>query len=113
MTTEVLYPPYDNVNCLVLTENKEPVSLGSVTSVIIRITGVDYDSDILGGTKIWWNEQVASPFDKTVLVDALKFKLGQDVGLAKGKYEDCWVILFDVSNPNGVVWTSTMTTQVK
>jgi hypothetical protein len=108
---EVVYLDHDNTSSLFLTERGEVTSLSSVTRVIITISGADYDSDVLGSTRIWWTEQ-EEYFKDHELYDVLKFKLG-DQAIPKGVYIDCRVIVFDASNPNGVVWLDDLEVHVK
>jgi hypothetical protein len=103
MSREVVFLTHDNASHLFLTEKGQIVGLSSVTRVVITINGTDYDSDDLGATRIWWNEQEVYDEDGE-LHDVLKFKLG-DQAITPGEYINCRVTLYDVSNPNGVVWT--------
>lgn len=111
MSREVIFLTHDNASHLFLTEQGAIIGLSSVTRVIITINGLEYDSDDLGGTRIWWDEQEIHDGDG-VSYDALKFKLG-DQSIDPGEYINCRIILFDVSNPNGVVWTDSQEVVVK
>lgn len=106
-----LFLNHDNASHLFLTEDRRVVSLSSVLRVLITIDGVIYDSDNLGPSRIWWNEQEVYENDGQ-LYDALKFKLG-DQAIPKGEYINCRVVLFDASNPNGVVWLDDLEVVVK
>ena len=111
MSRETVFLTHDNASRLFLTEDRAIIGLTSVSRVILTINGTDYDSDNLGNSRIWWNEQEVHELDGQ-LHDALKFKLG-DQAIPKGQYLNCRLTLFDVSNPNGVVWLDDLEVVVK
>ena len=111
MIREPIYLSHDNASRLFLTEDRRVVGLSSVTRVILTIDGTDYDSDDLGPSRIWWSDQELCEQDGQ-LHDALKFKLG-DQAIPKGRHLNCRLTLFDVSNPNGLVWHDGLTFVVK
>jgi hypothetical protein len=111
MTREAVYLDHDNASRLFLSADGEIVSLSSVTRVIITIDGTDYDSDMLGPSRIWWTDQEEYWRDNQNY-DVLKFKLG-DQDIPKGVYIDCRIIVFDASNPNGVVWKDNLEVHVR
>lgn len=99
----LIYIGHDNIIERVLTEEGAPVELDSVTRVVMKINGIDYDSDILGPSVIWWTDtKVSDYFNATV--DILKMKLGGQVGLVEGVYTGCRLIIYDADNQNGIVW---------
>jgi hypothetical protein len=92
----------DNVITLVLHADGAPLSdLSAVTRVTVDFDGgtTVIDSDVVGGSVVWWTDQV---MDRGALTDVLRLKLGGE-GITEREYVGVRVVLFDgASYPNGL-----------
>jgi hypothetical protein len=125
-----VYPGTDNVEEIVIVEEGAVIDdLSGVTSVQVVVNGEVVDSDTAPANTIWWTDTkvitaaMAADDDSGVLadyvgdtVDVLKLRLGNSDtvnALSAGTYKNCCILLFDVTNTDGVVWDSTVKIKIK
>ena len=102
-----------NTFSLFLVRQGVPLSdaeMGAITRVVLNIDGTDYDSDVLGATKIWLTDTATWQVNQTYYI--VTFALGAEAGLAVGKYRDCQLRTYDADNPSGLVWPTPITVNV-
>ena len=92
---EVTFLGKGNSNDLTMKADDAPVKLGSVTRIILRDVGCTWevDSDTSPGAFDWLSNPDAGYLD---------LHLGGEP-IPPGAYS-CWIILFDPTNVDGVVW---------
>lgn len=94
-----IYTGRDNVIRLVLFQDGDVLAdLSAVTRVTIDLGGTVIDSDIAGGSVIWWTDQEAYRGQN---VDVLSLQLG-DQGIAAGAYSDVVIVVYDAIYTNGL-----------
>ena len=101
MTTESVYLGHDNTIDLILKKRVPPtktataVDLAPVTKITVTIGSVLIDSDD-SSAPITWAESAQETGEIHI-----------DVGgrtIATGLYVDCPIVVYDSSNPDGIVW---------
>lgn len=96
MVYELVYLGHDNVISLLLTSNNVAIDLANITKMTIVVGDTLVTSTNQAADPILWN-QVGYPTGKVTL------KLGlQDI--VAGIYERCYLTIYDVNNPEGIVW---------
>ena len=106
-TRENVWLGRDNVIQWLLMSNDTPVAdLSALTRVALVVGAVTIDSD--SGGDISWADQQSY---KSQLVDVITIKLGGS-SLVAGLYDDCRLVTYDATNPNGIVWSDDIRLQV-
>lgn len=95
-----IYDGADNIISLVLIADGDVLAdLSAVTRVVVDLDGSQIiDSDVVGGSVIWYNEQ---ELYRGQLVDVLRLQLG-DQGLIPGSYPDVAITVYDAIYTNGL-----------
>lgn len=105
----IVYLGRDNTEDLVLFADGVPQSLSGVTRVALTVGGVTVDSQTAPAGTIAWPQAVTW---QGAAASAIRFKLGAQA-LAAGTHGDCRLVIYDASNPGGLVWTDSLLTKVK
>ena len=91
-----VYSGRDNVITLVLeADGARLADLSAVTRVTVDLDGgtTVIDSDVVGGSVIWWTDQITY---RGAATDVLRLQLG-DQSLPAGTYGDVGITLFDAT----------------
>jgi len=86
--------------------------LSSITRVVVKIGSLVVDSATNGVGLMTWDGFVTDkqlPDGSTFTGNVIRAKLGLVDGLVAGEFEDCCLITFDPSYPNGLVVSDDIT----
>lgn len=78
--------------------------LAAVTRVTIKVGTVTVDSDVVGSSVIWWDEQITY---RGQAIDVVTARLGGQ-GITAGEYLGGRLTVYDPVNPNGIVWSDAL-----
>lgn len=105
-----------NVVEWVVKQDDTPVSsLSSLTRVVITVGPDVVDSDVVGSNVVWWTDSVSSKTlsDGTVYSgDVVRARLGYVSALDIGEHEQCRLVIYNASNPSGLVVSDDITITV-
>lgn len=105
LATERIYNGTDGVIQYFLLDGCSAIrDLASVVRVVFVIGDSTIDSDIVGPSVIWWDEQTLY---KGFLSDVVTARLGGQ-SIVPGEYLDGRLIVYDPVNTNGIVWSSSL-----
>jgi hypothetical protein len=94
MTTEVVYLGRDNTVDLLLKADGSAQDLSGVTRMVLVVGETEIDSDLSPDAFDW----------DTGTTGKVVLALG-DESLSEGTYT-AWLVVYDASNPDGIVWGS-------
>ena len=96
-TVEYIYIGHDNTIDLILKADDVAVDLTAVTSMTMSVGTLTVVSTNVGGSEITWAKAGYGTGE-------VRIKLGSQT-IAAGNYQ-AWLVVYDLANPNGVVWGS-------
>ncbi len=101
MTTEIVYLDHNNVIDLILKKRVPPTKsataqpLDAVTKMTLTVGGVFIDSDDSSAPIVWG--------ESSQDVGEIRIKIGKRE-IDAGNYTECPIVVYDSSNPDGLVW---------
>ena len=93
---ERVYVGRDNVIRLRLSEDGVAIDTGTITRVIIIFGGLTVDSQTQGG--------LSGPVFYTQASGVIQLRLGHVTGIPAAGVYNARLVVYDASNPTGIVW---------